>query len=143
MKHFLAIFSFVCLYLFSCGQGVDDEQFHGVDSLYKAKAKRLVRTRTVLKTNPLAMLMGDIPYVSTEYRLLGEFVTGPKTSIAAGVSYLGMSPWLRAIIENSSNGSGTTLNSWDFAFNGFRLQLGARRYLKSKKRTLKHMENCY
>jgi len=109
----------------------DYNEFGYVDSSFIKKASKFNTKKVILKTNPLAILSGDIPIFSSEFRLVGEFVTSPKTSVVLGASYLGMGLLLRAAYDNDTNFTSQGLSSWDIGFNGFRIQGGFKYYLKN------------
>jgi hypothetical protein len=78
----------------------------------------------ILKTNPLALFWGAIPYTS-EFRLIGEMTKGLNQSAQLGVSYLGKSPFL-TILEGA-NRNGTQVS---FEVTGIRLQGSYKFYFK-------------
>ncbi len=82
----------------------------------------------VLKTNPLAILSGEIPIVTSEYRILLEYVPDYKQSYTGGVSLFTMSPILRSVINSDSSLKNIGLNSTDFSLLGYRIQGGYRLY---------------
>lgn len=82
----------------------------------------------ILKTNPLAVLWGPIPFTS-EYRLVAEICNGRTKSIQAGISYLDKSPLL-GIAEKLT----TTTTNYLIKVNGWRLQFAYRFYLVNKRK---------
>lgn len=109
----------------------NDNEFGYVDTAFAKKAEKFNTRKFIIKTNPIAILSGDIPFFSSEFRLVGEFVTGPKTGLVLGASYLGMGLILRSAIEQDSSGTPTGESSWDYGFNGYRVQAGFRYYVKN------------
>ena len=57
---------------------------------------------TVIKTNPLAVLWGSIPFTS-EYRFMIELTSSKKQSDQIGISYLGKSPVLKLFEDTIEN----------------------------------------
>lgn len=82
----------------------------------------------LLKSNPLAVFWGPIPFTG-EYRLLTEITTGRTRSVQFGISYLGKSlAW--KIAETSLK----VPPSDQFKVNGWRVQVAYRLYLISRRR---------
>ena len=89
--------------------------------------------KSVLSTNPMSMLLSsEIAFFTSEYRLVGEFVTGQKSSLLLGLSYMGMGPILAAAINQDTSMKQGGYNSQNFTMTGFRLQLGYRFYFLKK-----------
>lgn len=82
----------------------------------------------LLKTNPLAIISGEIPVFTSEYRLLGEYIPDNKQSYNFGVSLFTMGPLLRQALDNDSSLAGSNISSTDFRVLGYRLQAGYRFY---------------
>ena len=82
----------------------------------------------VFKTNPLAVLSGEIPIFASEYRGVIEYVADYKSSYTGGVSLYTMSPFLKSSLEQDSSFQNAGVTAQDFALLGFRLQLGYRLY---------------
>lgn len=76
-----------------------------------------------LKTNPLTLLQGPIPFFSGEARLGLEMVGSEKVTYQASASYLFKSP-LFALLTNGAPG----LSGADFQFKGYRFQGQVRYY---------------
>jgi hypothetical protein len=108
-----------------------ESEFGYVDSAFAQKVAKFEGRKIILKTNPAAILSGDIPLLTGEFRILGEWVTGPKTSVVAGVSYLGMGLLYRNFIDNDTTSTASGISSWDYGVNGFRVQAGFKYYLKN------------
>ncbi len=81
----------------------------------------------LIKSNPLAILWGPIPFTA-EYRIVAEIPTSRTQSTQVGISYLGISPLLRAI-ENAVKGP----SNYQLEFKGWRIQVAQRYYLISRK----------
>lgn len=128
-KIILFIFNFGLTLLVSLNLHAQNEnEFGYVDKAFIKEVAKFNTRKLIIKVNPLAIISGNIPLYSSEFRLVGELVSGPKTSLILGVSYLGMGPLLRSLLD--SIGAPTGQSSWDFGFNGFRIQAGFRYYLK-------------
>ena len=82
----------------------------------------------VFKTNPLAILSGEIPIFASEYRAVVEYVADYKSSFTGGVSLYTMSPILKAVLDQDSSFVNSGFTAQNFALLGFRLQLGYRIY---------------
>ncbi len=82
---------------------------------------------SLIKTNPLAVLWGPIPYTA-EYRLVYETLVLPKQSLLVGASYLGKS-MLLTLLEMSDS---TSQYQSKILVTGFRLQFDYRFYFKNK-----------
>ncbi|UTW62041.1 hypothetical protein KFE98_18825 [bacterium SCSIO 12741] len=126
----LTTISVIAFLLFAgslCAQQ-DSEFGYYVDSNVVRQAEKFRKGNIIIKTNPLAIVSGEIPLYSAEFRLLGEYVTGPRTGVVLGASYLGMGLILRSALDADSINTG--YSSWDYGFNGFRLQGGFRYYIK-------------
>lgn len=126
------LFSFsLCFFLTASLIAQDDNEFGYVDSSFIKKAENFNSRKLILKTNPLAIISGDIPVFSSEFRLVAEIVTSPKTGVVVGASYLGMGILLRSSYDQDSTFTNQGLSSWDIGFNGFRVQAGFKYYLKN------------
>lgn len=88
--------------------------------VYKHKQPR----QFVLKTNPLALLWGCVPYMS-EFRMVGEMTNGLRQSGQIGISLLAKSPFLTIIEGASRNGS-----QLSFDASGIRIQGSYKFYFK-------------
>ncbi len=82
----------------------------------------------VIKTNPLAIISGEIPLFTSEYRLLGEYIPDYRQSYNAGISLFTMGPILRAALNQDSVFATSGFTSRDFAVLGYRIQAGYRFY---------------
>jgi hypothetical protein len=90
--------------------------------------KQYYQQPLLLKSNPLAMLWGPIPFTA-EYRLVAEITTGRTRSVQFGISYLDKSP-LWSMYEKASN----TPSYYELKVKGWRIQAAYRLYLISRKR---------
>lgn len=95
------------------------------DSLeYKARVSYPLDYTGVLKTNPLSMVWGSIPFTA-EFMALYEFVSAPQQASQVGISYISKSPILKALEDSVQDLKLITAN-------GVRFQLSHRFYfLKS------------
>jgi hypothetical protein len=87
----------------------------------------------LLKTNPLPILWGPIPGIiplTSEYRLVNEFVVAPHQSSVIGFSFLGKSPLIPLLDPTS----GSLFRN--IMVRGFRFQMGHRFYLNNINNTL-------
>jgi hypothetical protein len=82
----------------------------------------------ILKTNPMAILWGPIPFTA-EYRMVAEITTGRKRSAQIGISYLGKSP-IWSMAENYAH----TPTDYQLKVNGYRIQVSQKFYLISRRR---------
>lgn len=82
----------------------------------------------IFKTNPLSLISGEIPLLTSEYRGLLEYVPDYKSSYTAGISFYTMGPILKAAFEQDSSMKGSGFTVQDFALLGYRAQLGYRIY---------------
>lgn len=87
MKKHLNIF---LTFFLICSGFISHAQFIQ-DSLYSNSFEP--RKNNIIKTNPLTIIQGPIPFTS-EYRLILEHMLGNKSSFQIGGSYLGKSPYL-------------------------------------------------
>ncbi len=85
-------------------------------------------SNTILKTNPLAVLWGPIPFTA-EYRLVYETLIMPKQSLLIGGSYLGKSIFLTTLEELDT----TMQYQPKSLMSGFRVQLEYRFYFNNKR----------
>jgi len=85
------------------------------------------KSDNILKTNPLAIIWGTIPYTA-EYRLVLESFTAPKQSLQLGASYLGKSFILRIIEKQDTN-----MYDLDLIVKGFRFQFAYKYYFNREK----------
>lgn len=83
----------------------------------------------ILKTNPLAIIWGPIPFTA-EYRLVIESFTAPNQSIQLGASYLGKSIILTLLEDNNTN-----MFDLDLIVKGFRFQCAYKYYFYQKNET--------
>lgn len=82
----------------------------------------------LLKTNPLAILWGPIPFTS-EYRVVAEITTGRTQSSQIGISYLSISPaWI--LFEKIAQVPG----NFQLKVKGWRLQVAHKFYLISRRK---------
>ena len=81
----------------------------------------------VIKTNPLAVVVGGLPYVA-EYRVIAEATNGLRQSEQFAISYLGKGILL-SLAENLGSRGGATLK---YSVSGVRVQ-GAYKYYVGKK----------
>ena len=127
------LISFITLTFFFSGISLAQitSEFGTVDSSFVEKTKNYNNRNLILKINPLAIVSGDIPFFSGEFRVVGEWVTSHKTSVSIGASYLGMSLLQRMAYELDTAFKNSGGSSWDYGFNGFRIQAGFRFYLKN------------
>jgi len=70
----------------------------------------------IVSTNPFIMLWGCVPF-SSEFRVMNEIRTGPKTSINIGGAYLS-----KGIILNIIEGTNQSLYGTTYALRGYRVQ---------------------
>jgi len=84
--------------------------------------------KNMLKTNPHGMFWGPIPFTA-EFRLSNEYITGKRTSAEFGLSYLGKSPFVALLEQNTTNGAGEHPK---YVIRGFRMQGFWRYYLGSQ-----------
>lgn len=96
-----------------------------LDSL---KAAYPQQVRTIIKTNPTAMVIGVMPVVTSEYRLLLEFPSAPLQSSQIGFSYLGKSPFIR-YIENDTLKKNPNAYFLKMHITGYRFQASYRFFL--------------
>ena len=95
----------------------------------EGKAKKQYYTQPLLlKSNPLAVLWGPIPFTG-EYRLLTEITSGRTRSVQFGVSYLG-----KSLIWKVAETSTKTPPYYQLKVNGWRVQVAYRFYLISRRR---------
>jgi len=80
------------------------------------------RPGILLKTNPFTILWGTIPFTA-EYRLVAEMVTSSDQSVQISASYLGKSPIVSILEEDSAWGVGKLI------VKGYRFQLSYKYYL--------------
>ncbi|MGB0403455.1 MAG: hypothetical protein ACPGEG_05110 [Salibacteraceae bacterium] len=114
----------------STGWGQTSSEFGYIDSSFAESTKNYNNRNLILKINPLALISGDIPFYTGEYRLVAEWVTSHKTSVTIGVSYLTMSIAERILTELDTTFKNAGGSTWDYAVNGYRIQAGFRYYLK-------------
>jgi len=91
------------------------------------KTQLQVGSGTIIKTNPMAILWGPIPF-SAEYRLVYETLIMPRQSLLVGASYLGKS----LLLTMSEMMDSSLQNQAKTKVNGFRVQLEYRLYFKNK-----------
>ncbi len=82
----------------------------------------------ILKTNPLAILWGPIPFTS-EYRMVAEITTGRTQSTQVGISIFGTSPLWKAIEKAAKVPS-----YYQLKIRGWRIQASHKFYLISRRR---------
>ncbi|MES2285207.1 MAG: hypothetical protein V4547_05920 [Bacteroidota bacterium] len=82
----------------------------------------------ILKTNPLAILWGPIPFTA-EYRLVAEITTGRKQSSQIGISFLTTSPIWKTI-----EAAAKLPTKYHFIARGWRIQLSHKFYLIGRKK---------
>ncbi|MCE9538067.1 MAG: hypothetical protein K8R85_02460 [Bacteroidetes bacterium] len=82
----------------------------------------------ILKTNPLAILWGPIPFTA-EYRLVAEVTTGRKQSSQIGISFLTTSP-LWKTFEAAAN----IPTKYHFIARGWRIQVSHKFFLIGSKK---------
>lgn len=95
------------------------------EPILKATAEEFPEYRVLAKTNPLAIIWGPIPLTS-EYRVMGEFVIDRNISTQVGFSGLLKSPIL-TLIEDSTRQD----YELPLVVNGFRFQASGKYYLNS------------
>ena len=100
------------------------------DSL-KIKLKAIQPYHVVLKTNPLNMLVGCIPFTS-EYKVQNEYTILPHQSVQFGISYLGKGLLLK-MAENAANRRPKNKSEINYYAKGFNIQYAHRFYLNNKK----------
>lgn len=106
---------FIFLNLFSYSTLAQNQKLDSIKNVIPQKI------RTVFKTNPTAILIGVIPGVTSEYRLLVEFPSAPLQSSQLGISYLGKSPFIR-FVENMNAKKNPNAIFLRMYISGFRLQ---------------------
>jgi hypothetical protein len=85
------------------------------------------KTGAIIKTNPIAILWGPIPYTA-EFRLVYENLVVPRQSLLIGASFLG-----KSMVLTMQEMADTTLQyQAKTKVSGFRIQLEYRYYFKSK-----------
>lgn len=102
--------------------------------------KRIVvpnRVNNIIKTNPIALIFGCIPFYTSEFRLVNETTVSLYQSVYFGASYLFKSPILSSAEKDTSiNPDGIHLK-----VTGFRVQAGYKFYINgwiaSKRNQLK------
>lgn len=109
----------VIISLWSYGQERTNEKLDSIKAAYPQ------HIRTIIKTNPTAILIGVMPIVTSEYRLLFEFPSGPFQSSQMGFSYLGKSPFIR-YIENDTLKKNPNAYRLKMQISGFRFQASYR-----------------
>lgn len=124
----LTIILSLLLSLGAINTNAQENEWGYVDSSLVEKAEKFNDRKLIIKTNPLAIISGDVPILSSEFRVLSEWVTGPKASVVVGASYLGFGLIMRQAIDGDST---STISSWDYKYNGFRVQGGFKYYLKN------------
>lgn len=82
----------------------------------------------VFKTNPLSVISGEIPFFTSEYRALLEYIPDYKSSYSGGVSLFTMGPILKAALNQDTAFQNANFTAKDFALLGYRIQLGYRLY---------------
>lgn len=82
----------------------------------------------LLKTNPLAIFWGPIPFTA-EYRLVTEFTTGRKQCSQIGISYLNTSPAWK-IVEKAAK----IPDKYHLIIKGWRIQVAHKFYLVNRKK---------
>jgi len=82
----------------------------------------------ILKTNPLAILWGPIPFTA-EYRLVAEITTGRRQSSQIGISYLTTSPVWK-LIETAAK----IPSKYHLKIKGWRIQVAHKFYLIGRKK---------
>jgi hypothetical protein len=92
MKIFRIIFTLAFVLFFFPAQTQEKNGKEKFDSLKAAYPQQI---RTVLKTNPGAIFWGAIPLLTSEYRIVGEFVNGTNQSSQFGISFMGKSPYVK------------------------------------------------
>ena len=93
-----------------------------------ADEKKETGPKFIFKTNPLSVLSGEIPIITSEYRGILEYVADYKSSYTAGISVYTMGPILKTALGQDSAFTGAGFTAQDFALLGFRAQLGYRFY---------------
>jgi hypothetical protein len=88
------------------------------------KAAYPLKFNNVIKSNPVAVLMGQIPFTG-EYRAMYEYTKSPSQSSMIGVSYLGKGILIR-MIEMDTNFTNRNIK---LVVRGVRLQAAHRFYL--------------
>ncbi len=89
-----------------------------LDSIKAANPQQI---RTIVKSNPTSLVIGVMPLITSEYRLLLEFPSGPMQSSQLGFSYLGKSPFIR-FIENDTLKKNPNAYFLRTHISGYRLQ---------------------
>jgi hypothetical protein len=87
------------------------------------------RPEWVIKTNPVRVLWGPIPFTA-EYRLNLETIQARYQSMQVGLSYLGESPVLSTLIDAATPQSGNQYGSLDIQVRGARFQFAYKYYLR-------------
>ncbi len=90
--------------------------------------KQYYKQPLLLKTNPLAVLWGPIPYTA-EYRLVTEITTGRKKSVQFGISYLD-----KSLIWKAAEKMANIPTYYQLKVKGWRIQAAYRFYLISRRR---------
>lgn len=121
-KHFF----FILLLLFSSiSLQAQLEENTTIDTSIIAQYKQTKPVNYIIKTNLLPILMGSLPLTS-EYRLLGEFMVATNQSISISGSYLGKNIFYKLLIDSINTGLPTYIK-------GYRFQLAYKYYLTHKK----------
>lgn len=113
---------FIFIYLYSFFLIAQDQNNGKLDSI---KATYPHQVRTIIKTNPTAIIVGVMPLITSEYRLLFEFPSAPLQSSQIGFSYLGKSPFIR-YVENDTLKKNPNAYFLKMHISGFRLQASYR-----------------
>ncbi len=92
------------------------------------KKDKIIKQPFILKTNPLAILWGPIPYTA-EYRIVAEITTGRTQSEQFGISYIDKSV-IYGILEKVVGVPAIE----QYKVKGWRIQYAHRFYLISRKR---------
>jgi hypothetical protein len=98
------------------------------DSLYRARLGREKPIKAIFKTSPLAIFEWQIP-LTGEYRLVGEFMLGKRSSVQLGASYLTRSLFFSLSQKMAQNSGGGDKISG----NGYRIQGEYKFYFFNKK----------
>lgn len=119
----LSVLLFVCISFNVFGEG-DTIRLNT-----EGKTKKQYYTQPLLlKTNPLAIFWGTIPFTG-EYRLVTEITTGRTRSVQFGLSYLG-----KSVAWKIAEAAVKTPLSQQFKVSGWRVQVAYRHYLISRRR---------
>lgn len=95
------------------------------DSLPYKRMEMPKRVNNIIKTNPFALLIGNIPYFTSEAMLVNETTVSLYQSVFIGVSYLFKSPFLILDEQDTSvNPNGDKLK-----VSGWRVQAGYKFYI--------------